>query len=306
MRSAAGKSSPDTAKDETSTPRFGRKPRVKRPKQPRFSMIRSFQVADLLTLANGFSGAAAIFAVMKYLISTDRFYLNAVFGLLPAALLFDALDGRVARMRHEQSLLGQEMDSLADLVSFGVAPACLAFAVGMRGGWDAIGLVYFVACGLSRLARYNATAASLSDEAGKVKYFEGTPIPSSLIIVAFLGFLVSQDKFGEMLPLGGVTLGPWDLHPLVLVYVVSGSAMISKTLRIPKPLPAARAPTRCPQPDYFRLAPSSCPMVAASSSVLGYGTSSSRIRTREPSISASIAIARSRSQSCHAYAATGT
>lgn len=220
---------------EEPAPRPSKRPKAKRPKQKRFSMIRSFQVADLLTLANGFSGAAAIFAVMKYLISTDRFYLYAVFGLLPAALLFDVFDGRVARMRHEQSLLGQEMDSLADLVSFGVAPACLAFAVGMRGGWDAIGLVYFVACGLSRLARYNATAASLSDEAGKVKYFEGTPIPSSLLIVAFLGFLVSQDKFGEMLPLGGVTIGPWDLHPLVLIYVVSGSAMISKTLRIPKP-----------------------------------------------------------------------
>lgn len=233
--SAASSAKASLAADDGPAPRPSKRPKTKKPKQKRFSMIRSFQVADLLTLANGFSGAAAIFAVMKYLISTDRFYLYAVFGLLPAALLFDVFDGRVARMRHEQSLLGQEMDSLADLVSFGVAPACLAFAVGMRGGWDAIGLVYFVACGLSRLARYNATAASLSDEGGKVKYFEGTPIPSSLLIVAFLGFLVSQDKFGEMLPLGGIAVGPWDLHPLVLIYVVSGSAMISKTLRIPKP-----------------------------------------------------------------------
>jgi CDP-diacylglycerol--serine O-phosphatidyltransferase len=198
-------------------------------------MLRTFQVADFLTLANGFSGAAAIFSVMKYLISMDRFYLYAVFGLLPAALLFDVFDGRVARMRHEQSILGQEMDSLADLVSFGVAPACLAFAVGMRGGWDAIGLIYFVACGLSRLARYNATAAELSDEGGKVKYFEGTPIPSSLLLVAFLGFLVWKERFGETLPFGVVSLGPLDVHPLVLIYVVSGSAMISKTLRIPKP-----------------------------------------------------------------------
>lgn len=221
------------------SPEHGKTPsrpgKPKRPKQKRFSMIRSFQLADLLTLANGFSGAAAIFSVMKYLVSNDRFYLHAVFALLPAALLFDVFDGRVARMRHQQSILGQEMDSLADLISFGVAPATLAFAVGMRGGWDAIGLVYFVSCGLSRLARYNATASELSGDDGKVKYFEGTPIPSSLLLVAFLGFLVAGDRFGDALPGGVVALGPLELHPLVLLYVASGSAMISKTLRIPKP-----------------------------------------------------------------------
>lgn len=204
-------------------------------KPRRFSMLRSFQVADLLTLANGFSGTAAIFSMMKYLVSGEVTYLLAVFGLLPAALVFDVLDGRVARMRHEQSLLGQELDSLADLISFGVAPACLAFAVGMRGGLDAILLVYFVGCGLSRLARYNATAAELAGQDGKVRYFEGTPIPSSLLIVGFLGYLVSQGKFGASLPLGALSLGPVELHPLALIYAVSGSAMISKTLRIPKP-----------------------------------------------------------------------
>jgi CDP-diacylglycerol---serine O-phosphatidyltransferase len=213
----------------------GPAPKKKRKKGKRFSMLRTFQVADLLTLANGFSGTAAIFSMMKYLVSGDRTYLHAVFALLPAALIFDVLDGRVARMRHEQSLLGQELDSLADLISFGVAPACLAFAVGMRGGVDAVALVYFVGCGLSRLARYNATAAELAGENGKVKYFEGTPIPSSLLIVAFLGYLVSQDKFGAALPLGVVALGPVDFHPLALVYAISGSAMISKTLHIPKP-----------------------------------------------------------------------
>jgi CDP-diacylglycerol--serine O-phosphatidyltransferase len=132
-------------------------------------------------------------------------------------------------------MLGQELDSLADLVSFGVAPAVLAFGLGMRGGWDAVGLVYFVACGISRLARYNATASSLSDETGKVAYFEGTPIPTSLAIVALLGALAAYDRIGLALPGGQFELGPFVLHPLVLIYVVSGSAMISKTLRIPKP-----------------------------------------------------------------------
>jgi CDP-diacylglycerol---serine O-phosphatidyltransferase len=226
---------PATSMKHPSSGEDGPPSKKKKKKPKRFSMLRTFQVADLLTLANGFSGTAAIFSMMKYLVSGEPSYLHAVFGLLPAALIFDVLDGRVARMRHEQSLLGQELDSLADLISFGVAPACLAFAVGMRGGVDAVALVYFVGCGLSRLARYNATAAELAGENGKVKYFEGTPIPSSLLIVAFLGYLVSQGKFGPTLPLGVVAIGPVDFHPLVLIYAMSGSAMISKTLRIPKP-----------------------------------------------------------------------
>jgi hypothetical protein len=64
------------------------------------------------------------------------------------------------------------------------APAVLAFSVGMNGGWDWAVLTYFVCCGLSRLARYNATAEELADESGKVSYFEGTPIPTSLVLVA--------------------------------------------------------------------------------------------------------------------------
>jgi CDP-diacylglycerol--serine O-phosphatidyltransferase len=105
----------------------------------------------------------------------------------------------------------------------------------MRGGWDALALVYFVGCGISRLARYNATAAQLSDESGKVKYYEGTPIPTSLLIVLVLAVFTARGLVHERLPLGTVSLGPFVWHPLVLLYVVSGSAMISKTLRIPKP-----------------------------------------------------------------------
>ena len=177
----------------------------------------------------------SILAAMKYLVSADATYLKVSFGLLPIALVCDFLDGRVARMRNKVSMLGQELDSLADLVSFGVAPSVLAFTLGMRGGWDAAILVFFVGCGISRLARYNATAATLSDDAGKVKYFEGTPIPTSLSLVAVLGVLASLDKIGESLPGGVVELGPFALHPLTLMYFVSGNLMISKTLRIPKP-----------------------------------------------------------------------
>jgi CDP-diacylglycerol--serine O-phosphatidyltransferase len=94
--------------------------------------------------------------------------------------------------------------------------------------------MYFVACGISRLARYNVTAATLSDQAGKVSYFEGLPIPSSLSLVLLLAVLAGLGRWQSELPLGALSLGPATLHPLALLYVLHGSAMISKTLRIKK------------------------------------------------------------------------
>ena len=126
------------------------------------------------------------------------------------------------------------MDSLADVVSFGVAPAAMGFACGLRAEGDALCMMYFVACGISRLARYNVTAANLSAETGKVRYFEGMPIPSSLLIVLLLGTLFALGYRGAELPLSVWQLGPVSLHPLALLYVAHGSAMISKTLHIPK------------------------------------------------------------------------
>jgi CDP-diacylglycerol--serine O-phosphatidyltransferase len=197
-------------------------------------MLREFSLADLITLANGFSGMASVLSVLEYLDSRDARFLWTAFAFLPFAMLFDFLDGRVARWRRKNSLLGADLDSLADLVSFGVAPAVLAYAVGMRGGVDAIVLVYFVGCGISRLARYNATAAVLSDDRGKVSHFEGTPIPTSLVLVLVLAILAWQGRIHAALPFGNVAVFGLQFHPLVLIYLASGSAMISKTLRIPK------------------------------------------------------------------------
>ena len=151
----------------------------------------------------------------------------------PAAFIFDVLDGKVARSRQQHSALGRELDSLADVISFGVAPAAMGFAAGMQGGWDAVILIYFVCCGVSRLARYNVTAESLSGESGKVKYFEGTPIPTSVVIVGVLAYFAWDARLGEELRGGSLTFG-WVLHPLALLYALSGSLMISKTLHIPK------------------------------------------------------------------------
>src|SRR5207344_518934 len=101
-----------------------------------------------------------------------HFFLAA--ALAPCAFAFDVFDGKVARARQEHSALGRELDSLADVISFGVAPAALGFAAGLQAGWDWVVLLYFVCCGVSRLARYNVTAEALSAGAGKVTYFEGT------------------------------------------------------------------------------------------------------------------------------------
>ena len=145
------------------------------------------------------------------------------------------LDGRIARWRQTHSALGRELDSLADVISFGVAPAALAYACGLQGGWDWIVLSYFVGCGVSRLARYNVTAEQLSGDDDKVRYFEGTPIPTSVALVLVLAVAAWQGRIGSDLWFGVWQLGPWQLHPLVLLFALSGSLMISKTLRIPKP-----------------------------------------------------------------------
>jgi CDP-diacylglycerol--serine O-phosphatidyltransferase len=198
-------------------------------------MIRGFHLADFFTLANAACGVAAVFLAMLYIESGSLTHFFAAAAMAPAAFVFDVFDGRIARWRQTHSALGRELDSLADVISFGVAPATLAFAAGMHGGWDVAALIYFVCCGVSRLARYNVTAEQLSEGTAKVRYFEGTPIPTSVVLTAVLAFAAWQERLGANLYFGEWPLGPWVLHPLVLLFVVSGSLMISKTLRIPKP-----------------------------------------------------------------------
>lgn len=205
-----------------------------RPPARHFSMIRSFHLADFVTLGNAACGMAAVFLAMAYMANQNIVYFYAAAAMAPAAFVFDVLDGRVARWRQTQSTLGRELDSLADVISFGVAPAALGFAAGLAGGWDLIALVYFVCCGVSRLARYNVTAETLSAGAAKVAYFEGTPIPTSVVLTGVLALAAWQGALGTDLWGGSFMLGPWALHPLSLMFVLSGTLMISKTLRIPK------------------------------------------------------------------------
>jgi CDP-diacylglycerol---serine O-phosphatidyltransferase len=199
-----------------------------------FSMIREFHLADWFTLANAICGTGALFSIMTYLESKDARHVYAACGLVLAALIFDVLDGRIARWRKKASSLGLELDSLADVISFGVAPAVIAYGCGMDGLYDRIILAFFVACGVSRLARYNVTAETLSEGTGKVKYFEGTPIPTSIVLVLLLAVGVWTGAVRETLWFGGVIVVGFELHPLVLMFALSGSLMISR-LRIPKP-----------------------------------------------------------------------
>jgi len=205
---------------------------IAKPKKP-FAMIREFQLADWFTLSNAVCGTGALFSMLTYLQTTEVRHVYFACGMVFAALVFDVLDGRIARWRQKSSGMGRELDSLSDVISFGVAPAVIGYGCGMQGLFDRIILTYFVACGVSRLARYNVTAEELSDDSGKVKYFEGTPIPTSLLLVVLMFVAASQGALGESLWFGKVEFCGFTLHPIVLIFAVSGSLMVSR-IRFPK------------------------------------------------------------------------
>lgn len=198
-----------------------------------FSMIREFHLADWFTLGNAICGTGAMFSMMTYLQTSDVIHIYFACGLVLAAMVFDVMDGRIARWRQKTSPMGRELDSLADIISFGVAPAVIAYGCGMQGLYDRIVLTYFVACGVSRLARYNVTAEALSQGQDKVKYFEGTPIPTSLLLVVLMFVAATQGALGTSLWLGQIAMAGFILHPMVLLFALSGSLMISR-IRFPK------------------------------------------------------------------------
>ncbi|KAI7966217.1 hypothetical protein MJO29_001965 [Puccinia striiformis f. sp. tritici] len=167
-----------------------------------FSLLRNFRLADLITIFNGVCGSLSIFSSAYFLITLDLDHLKRACLLPIFSLGFDFLDGKVARLRGESSVMGQELDSLADLISFGVAPALVGFTIGLRHPLDIFILTFFVCAGLTRLARFNSTASfnqrikSVDEQQQQQKNpkigkknkssnsFEGLPIPTSLWLVA--------------------------------------------------------------------------------------------------------------------------
>ncbi|KAH3678999.1 hypothetical protein WICPIJ_008757 [Wickerhamomyces pijperi] len=192
-----------------------------------FSLVRNLHMADFITLLNGFCGFYSIVSCLRFTLTGLPHYVQRAHIFIVLGLFFDFFDGRVARLRNKSSLMGQELDSLADLISFGVAPASIAFAIGFQSTIDVLVLT----------ARFNVTVTTIpKDLTGKSKYFEGLPIPTSLFVVGVMAYLVHHDLVGEALPLG--LLFPetaFEFHPLVLGFGIHGCGFISKSLKIPKP-----------------------------------------------------------------------
>lgn len=157
---------------------------------------------NLFTTGNLFCGFWAIISVFQ-----EKFFFAAVAILL--ASVFDVLDGKVARLSGATSKFGVQYDSLADLVSFGIAPAVLAFSWALRPygrfGWLAAFL--FVVCGALRLARFNVQATS-----GEIKYFKGLPIPAAASMIALTILL-----YLRLIETGWVK----DIVILVMIYVLA-------------------------------------------------------------------------------------
>jgi len=185
---------------------------------------------NLLTAANLFCGFVALTKIVEADLSTGDFQpIKGALGFILLACIFDLFDGRVARMGGVESPFGREFDSLADLVSFGVAPAFLVNRVVLRDvfpehpelGWF-ISSIYLL-CGAFRLARFNCLSAQPGG--GGSKDFLGFPIPSAAGLVASLTLLIIHISEKEK------TLGKWKYAlAVVLVFL---SAMMVSTVKYP-------------------------------------------------------------------------
>jgi CDP-diacylglycerol---serine O-phosphatidyltransferase len=134
--------------------------------------------------------------------------------------------------------IGRRLIAKTLQVTFGVAPATVAFSLGFRTVVDQLLLTFYVLCGLTRLARFNVTVAMLpKDKTGKSKYFEGIPVPfacfTSCAVIATWSYM---GLIHDSIPFGTYLTGSFlEYHPSVLMFVVLGSMMVSKTIQIPKP-----------------------------------------------------------------------
>lgn len=161
------------------------------------NIFKILKLADIFTIGNLCSGMLAIFfCIGNALLAASILLLVAVF--------FDYLDGKVARSLKQTNDFGKELDSLADIVSFGVAPALLYYVNSSRGIFVIMALAFFVMCGILRLARYNV---------GRTKVFEGVPITTNGILFPVLYFV-------------SLTI-PWTLGYWSFVFIVMGLLMIS-------------------------------------------------------------------------------
>ena len=192
--------------------------------------LKIYFLPNLLTAGNLICGFVALTKIVEADISSGNFVqIRVALGFILLACIFDLFDGRVARMGGVESPFGREFDSLADLISFGVAPAFLVHRVVLKGvfegnpewGWF-IASIYLI-CGAFRLARFNCLAAM--PHSGGSKDFLGFPIPSAAGLVASLTLLIIQlNEKDKSLGIGKYLL------PVVLVFL---SAMMVSTVKYP-------------------------------------------------------------------------
>jgi CDP-diacylglycerol--serine O-phosphatidyltransferase len=164
---------------------------------------------NLFTLAALFGGFYAIVMAIN-----GRFDLAAV-GVF-CAMVVDSLDGRVARMTNTQSAFGEQMDSLSDMVSFGAAPALIAYVWALKGlgRWGWIAAFVYCACAALRLARFNVNTTVVDKS-----YFQGLPSPAAAALVAGFIWLLTENglKGTGLLELGPFVLSvPWLMFVLAL------------------------------------------------------------------------------------------
>src|SRR6202167_3485084 len=195
------------------------------------SRLKIYFLPNLLTAGNLFCGFVALTRIVEANIDMgDYSQIKVALGFILLACIFDLFDGRVARMGGHESPFGREFDSLADLISFGAAPAFLVHRVVLHdvftGDYQEVG--WFIAsiyllCGAFRLARFNCLSSMNLPGAGKD--FLGFPIPSAAGLVASLTLFIIKENEKEK------DLGHWGyLLPVVLVFL---SAMMVSELRYP-------------------------------------------------------------------------
>ncbi|HWW03611.1 MAG TPA: CDP-diacylglycerol--serine O-phosphatidyltransferase [Candidatus Acidoferrum sp.] len=192
--------------------------------------LKIYFLPNLLTAGNLFCGFVALTKIVEADISAGNFQqIKVALGFILLACIFDLFDGRVARMGGVESPFGREFDSLADLISFGAAPAFLVHRIVLRDvfgdhpqfGWF-IASIYLI-CGAFRLARFNCLATQSG--AGGGKDFLGFPIPSAAGLVSSLTLLIIQLNEKDR------SLGPWRY--LLVVVLLFLSAMMVSTVRYP-------------------------------------------------------------------------
>ncbi|MBV1950627.1 MAG: CDP-diacylglycerol--serine O-phosphatidyltransferase [Cycloclasticus sp.] len=174
-------------------------------KKPRSRGI--YLLPNLLTTSALFAGFYAITGAV------NGHYEVAVLAVF-VAMILDGLDGRVARMTNTQSEFGAQYDSLADLISFGLAPALLAYSWGLSSlgklGW--IAAFVYATCGALRLARFNVEHA-VADK----RYFQGLPSPAAAaLLVGLIWVLVDNDISGQV-----------ATYALLIFTLISGLLMVS-------------------------------------------------------------------------------